>query len=117
VHGDLFPDNHNIHIASRGFAASGHGAENERELDLASQSRQTALQNLGYAKGLPDEPVQFLEHRALAIRLKVSLPAFHRTGKNPRTGQPFKFSLHSPGAKPARTDNLALIEAPAGVAE
>ena len=61
--------------------------------------------------------MQFLEHRTLAVGLKVGLPAFHGAGENSRTGELFKLPLDSAGAKSKRADNLPLIETLAGVAK
>jgi hypothetical protein len=117
VHRNPLSDDHDVHIAACGFVAGYHRAIEEGELDPASQSRQAVPQNLSDTKALPDESSQFLEHRTLAARLKVGLPAFHCAGENPGGGELFQLSLHRPRPKAAQTDDLPLVETLVGVAE
>jgi len=110
-------DNHDVHVAACGFAAGCHGAVNECELNLDGQRNETCPEQFGDAESLPDEAMQFFEHRTAAVGLKVGLAAFHCASENSGAGEPFQFPLDSPGAKSKRTDDLPLIEMPVDVAE
>ena len=115
LHRDPLPDDHDVHVAARGFSARHDRAVNERELNLGGQSGKACPQRLGDAESLPDESMQFLEHRALAVGLKVGLPAFDAACEDSGADEPFQLPLDSPGAQSKRADNLPLIETPVSV--
>ena len=117
LHRDPLPDDHDVHVAARGFTAGCHGAVDERQPGLDGQCGEAGPQRVGDAESLPDESMQFLEHRALAVGLKVGLPAFDAACEDSGADEPFQLPLDSPGAQSKRADNLPLIETPVGVAE
>jgi hypothetical protein len=82
AHREMLANHHNVHIAARRFAAGCHGAVNESKLNLGPQCGEAGLQHLGNTESLPDESAQFLEHRAVAVRLEIGLPAFHGASKD-----------------------------------
>lgn len=110
-------DDHDVYIAAHGLPAGRHGAINERNPNAATHSGEAVLQHLGDTESLPDKSAQLLEHWAVAVGLKVGLPAFHLACEDSASGELFQFPLDSARAQAKRPDDLPLIETPVGLAE
>jgi hypothetical protein len=61
--------------------------------------------------------VKLIEYRTLAVRLIIRLTAFHRSDENSGPGELLEVPLHGSRAKADDADDLALIEALAGMAK